>query len=115
MRFMIAILSMAPIFCLVASPIAAQQSEKSPDQELPPHVTRLTLFGERADWSHDGRRLLFLSKTFGDVFEIDLKGKALRLLTGHYPHHGYTRALYLANGDILLSGPEAFDPRDPGP
>jgi len=66
---MIAILSMAPIFCLVASPIAAQQSEKSPDQELPPHITRLTLFGERADWSHDGKRLLFLSKTYGDVFE----------------------------------------------
>ena len=37
-----------------------------------------------------------------------------RLLTGHYPHHGYTRALYLANGDILLSGPERFDPKHPG-
>src|SRR5262249_22470696 len=35
--------------------------------------------------------------------------------TGHYPHLGYTRALYLANGDILLSGPEAFDPKNPGP
>jgi len=26
----------------------------------------------------------------------------------------YTRALYLANGDILLSGPEVFDPKNPG-
>jgi hypothetical protein len=112
---MIAILSMAPIFCLVASPIAAQQSEKSPDQELPPHITRLTLFGERADWSHDGKRLLFLSKTYGDVFEIDLATRTLRLLTGHYPHAGYTRALYLANGDILLSGPESFNPLNPRP
>src|SRR3954469_8853040 len=93
----------------------SERAGKSPDQELPPHISRLTLFGERADWSHDGRRLLFLSKTFGDAFEIDLGSKALRLLTGHYPHHGYTRALYLANGDILLSGPEEFDPRDPGP
>src|SRR5437660_2384516 len=97
MRFMIAILSMAPIFCLVASPIAAQQSEKSPDQELPPHITRLTIFGERADWSHDGKRLLFLSKTYGDIFEIDLATRTLRLLTGHYPHAGYTRALYLVS------------------
>uniref|UniRef100_UPI00397ADD24 hypothetical protein n=1 Tax=Salmonella sp. SAL4446 TaxID=3159901 RepID=UPI00397ADD24 len=27
-------------------------------------------------------------------------------------HHGYTRALYLANGDILLSGPGQFDPKN---
>ena len=46
--------------------------------------------------------------------EIDLATKAIRNLTAHYPHHGYTRALYLANGDILLSGPESFDPRKPG-
>src|SRR5262245_4824926 len=88
---------------------------KSPDQQLPPHITRLTLFGERADWSLDGKRILFLSKTYGDAFEIDLETKALRLLTGHYPHLGYTRALYLANGDILLSGPEAYDPKNPKP
>lgn len=88
--------------------------DRSPEESLPPHVARLTLFGERADWSHDGRRILFLSKTFGDAFEIDVRTRQLRLLTGHYPHHGYTRALYLANGDILLSGPEQFDPRDPG-
>jgi hypothetical protein len=48
------------------------------------------------------------------VYEIDLETKHPRLLTGHYPHHGYTRALYLANGDIWLSGPERFDPEQPG-
>src|SRR4051794_37378327 len=111
----LAVLALASLAPLALANAPSEKAGKSPDQELPPHITRLTLFGERADWSYDGRRLLFLSKTFGDVFEIDLKGKAVRLLTGHYPHHGYTRALYLANGDILLSGPEAFDPRDPGP
>ena len=65
--------------------------------------------------SRQDKRVLFLSKTFGDAFEIDLAGRALRLLTGHYPHHGYTRALYLANGDVLLSGPEQFYPKAPGP
>ena len=43
--------------------------------------------------------------------ELDAASKHIRNLTGHFPHHGYTRALYLANGDILLSGPEAFDPK----
>src|SRR6516165_5291974 len=86
----------------------------SPDHELPPHITRLTLFGERADFSHDGKRVLFLEKTFGDVYEVDMETKQPRLLTGHYPHHGYTRALYLVNGDVLLSGPERLDPEHPG-
>ena len=94
---------------------SADDRAKSPDQDLPPHITRLTFFGERADFSHDGKRVLFLEKTFGDAYEIDLETRAIRLLTGHYKHLGYTRALYLANGDILLSGPEQFDPKNPGP
>ncbi len=92
----------------------ADDPPKSPDQDLPPHITRLSLFGERADFSHDGKRVLFLEKTFGDVYEVDLATKMPRLLTGHYPHHGYTRAMYLANGDVLLSGPETIDPKNPG-
>ena len=86
----------------------------SPADDLPPHIRQLTWFGERADWSPDGKRILFLSKTFGDAMELDLETGRIRNLTAHYPHHGYTRALYLANGDILLSGPETFDPRRPG-
>ena len=86
----------------------------NPADELPAHITQLTRFGERADWSHDGKKILLLSKTFGDALEIDLQTKAIRNLTAHYPHHGYTRALYLANGDILLSGPELFDPKKVG-
>ena len=46
--------------------------------------------------------------------EIDLRTRMIRNLTAHYPHYGYTRALYLANGDILLSGPESYDLRRPG-
>ena len=82
----------------------------SPADHLPPHIRQITWFGERADWSLDAKRVLFLSKTFGDAMEIDLATGVIRNLTAHYPHHGYTRALYLANGDILLSGPEALDP-----
>lgn len=90
---------------------ADPKAGESPADHLPPHITRLTTFGERADWSHNGKKILFLSKTFGDAMEIDLATKAIRNLTTHYPHCGYTRAMYLANGDILLSGPESFDPK----
>lgn len=86
----------------------------SPAENLPPHIRRLTYFGERADFSPDGTRVLFLSKTFGDAMEVHLDTGIIRNLTAHYPHHGYTRALYLSNGDVLLSGPTAFDPADPG-
>jgi hypothetical protein len=94
---------------------AGDEPARSPDRALPPHISRLTYFGERADFSHDGKRILFVEKTFGDVYEIELASRAIRLLSGHYKHLGYTRALYLANGDILLSGPDRFDPANPGP
>jgi hypothetical protein len=86
---------------------------QSPADQLPPHIRQVTWFGERADWSLDGKRILFLSKTFGDAMELELATGHIRNLTGHYPHQGYTRALYLANGDILLSGPESFETKKP--
>jgi len=109
-------LSAALLTALATTAAEANDSPaKSPDQDLPPHITRLTLFGERADFSHDGKRILFVEKTFGDAYEVDIETRSIRLLTGHYKHLGYTRALYLANGDIILSGPEHFDPKNPGP
>src|SRR3990172_958352 len=60
----------------------------SPADHLPAHISRATWFGERADWSHDGKRILFLSKTFGDAMEIDLATKVIRNLTAHYAHAG---------------------------
>ena len=86
---------------------------KSPLDELPPHIKRVTHFGQRADWSHDGKRILFIERTFGDVYEVELATKIIRPMTHHYFHEGYTRALYLANGDILLSGARQFDAKDP--
>jgi hypothetical protein len=65
----------------------------NPADHLPPHISQLTSFGERADWSHDGKKILFLSKTFGDAMEIDVETKTIRNLTAHFPHYGYTRAL----------------------
>jgi len=103
----------ALLACIAASGAQAAEPKagQNPADHLPPHITQITWFGERADFSHDGRRILFLAKTFGDAMELDLTTKRIRNLTAHYPHHGYTRALYLANGDILLSGPPSYDPR----
>jgi len=105
--------------CCLASASAAETKPSpgegaNPADHLPPWIKRVTWFGERADWSHDGKRILFVEKTFGDVYEVELKTGIIRAITHHYPHYGYTRALYLANGDILFSGPDHFDPKHPG-
>src|SRR3954447_10926041 len=101
---------------LVSSAIAQEPTTnptKTPADSLPPYITRLTYFGERADFSIDGKKILFLEKTYGDVYEVEIATRIIRPVTHHYPHNGYTRALYLANGDILLSGCKTFDPANP--
>src|SRR5690242_11206551 len=107
-------LLLSPLLLTVASSLLAAEPApgESPEEHLPPHITQVTWFGERADWSYDGKKILFLTKTFGDAMELDLSTKRIRNLTAHFPHHGFTRALYLTNGDILLSGPEGFDPKN---
>jgi hypothetical protein len=42
---------------------ANDKSGKSPLDELPPHIKQVTLFGQRADFSHDSKKILFLEKT----------------------------------------------------
>jgi len=93
--------------------VTSEKKGKSPLDELPAHITRVTYFGQRADWSHDGKRILFVEKTFGDVYEVELATRIIRPMTHHYFHEGYIRALYLSNGDILLSGARQFDATNP--
>jgi hypothetical protein len=58
---------------LVARLSAAEPAlNASPADHLPPRIRQVSWFGERADWSHDGTRILFLSKTFGDAMELEL-------------------------------------------
>jgi hypothetical protein len=87
----------------------------SPDEHLPPYIRRLTWFGERADFSLDGKKVLFLEKTFGQAFTVNIGTNLIKPVTLHYFNAGYTRALYLSNGDILLSGARHFDPENPWP
>ncbi|MBZ5515077.1 MAG: hypothetical protein LAN62_09595 [Acidobacteriia bacterium] len=95
---------------LVGTQLSPGQAKKTgnPENELPPNITPLTGFGERASWSPDGRRIAFMSKSFGDAFEIDLATKNIRLLTGHFQHSGFLRVQYLPNGDFFLIGAHTF-------
>ncbi len=87
----------------------------SPRDQLPEYISELTDLGAvvRPAWSVDGTRFLYLDALVGNVFEFDVASRASRPLTSHFEHHGFTRAHYLANGDVLLCGPATVDPKDP--
>jgi len=104
------LLSIALTFCIS---VQAQQLTGNPQDHLPANITRITQFGERADFSHDGKKILFVEKTYGDVYEVELATGKISLITGHFYHGGFTRALYLANDDVLLSGCTSFDAANP--
>ncbi len=94
------------VLTLAFSPQAKKTG--NPEKLLPRHITQLSGFGERAAWSPDDKRIAFMEKSFGDAFEIDLKTRLTRLLTGHFPHAGFLRAQYLPNGDFFLIGARTF-------
>ena len=79
------------VLTVTCATVAAAQGLKSgsPEDHLPANITQLTAFGERASWSPDGQRIAFMSKSFGDAFVVDVKTKAIRLLT-QYPNPGYS-------------------------
>lgn len=97
-----------PIAIAVTAMMGSQRNKTgSPEDNLPANITQLTAFGERASWSPDGRRIAFMSKSFGDAFVVDVSTKMIRLLT-HYPNPGYLRVQYLPNGDFFLIGARTF-------
>jgi len=107
------IFSIAAATLICTGAINAQQKSGNPGDNLPANIKRITQFGERADFSHDGKKILFVGKTYGDVFEVELATSKISLITGHFYHGGFTRALYLANDDVLLSGCTSFDAANP--
>lgn len=88
----------------------------SPADQLPPHITPFAGSlegGLRPAWHPSGRRFLYLNGIVGDLFEFDIDTGTSRPLTDHFDHFGFTRAHYLANGDVLLCGPAEARPDDP--
>jgi hypothetical protein len=79
----------------------------SPIDDLPVWISPLLSSGLRPDWSPDGSRIVYLDALVGDVYELELETGESRSLTTHFEHMGFTRARYLASGDLLLCGPGA--------
>ena len=76
-----------------------------PEDKLPPYITSLTNFGQRAEWSLNGKQVYFLDKAGGEVWVVDIKTKKTRQITKQEDHpkgHGYYRVVCLANGNLLL-------------
>ena len=81
-----------------------------PSDKLPSHITPLTDFGQRSEWSLDGKQVYFVDKAGGDVWVVNVKTKKTRQITKPEDRpqgHGYYRVFVLANGDLLLGiGPK---------
>ena len=60
-----------------------KEDSESPLDNLPSYIRQLTYFGEREGWSHDDKQILFLEKTFGDVYESELATGIIRPMTHH--------------------------------
>ncbi len=87
--------------------------ESGPLDDLPSHMSVLLDWGQRPEWSLDGKYVYFLPRDYSDVFRIDVATKEITPVTSHYFHESYNRIFCLGNGDLLLEGPERYDSRDP--
>ncbi len=81
-----------------------------PSDKLPTYITPLTNFGQRSEWSLDGKQVYFVDKAGGDVWAVDVATKKTRQITKSEDRpegHGYYRVFILSNGDLLLGiGPK---------
>lgn len=102
------LLALTPIGCNCPAEIGFRSG--SPLDDLPAWISPLVAPGLRPDWSADGKRLVYLDALLGGVYELDLETGEGRSLTAHFPHRGFTRARYLASGDLLLCGPAPAEP-----
>lgn len=83
-----------------------------PKDQLPDHITPLTYFGQRSEWSLDGKKVFFVDSAGGDVWMVDIDSKKTTKITKpefRPEGHGYYRVLCLSNGDLLFTcGPERY-------
>lgn len=65
-------------------------------------------WGQRPEWSFDGKRIYFLPRAFANIFRIDASIGKIELITAHFFHGDCHRVFFPANGD-LLAGSAKFD------
>lgn len=84
-----------------------------PKEKLPGNIEPLTSFGQRAEWSLDGREIFYIDSAGGDVWKVSVKSKKLQKITKlefRPEGHGYYRVMFLANGNLLLNcGPRRHE------
>ncbi len=96
---------------IVLIPVCLSCSRKAPEgcfpsAYLPEHITPLTSFGQRGEWSLDGNTVFFVDSAGGELWSVDintLKTKQISDASMRPEGHGYYRILCLANGDYLLT------------
>src|SRR5690348_14465527 len=86
-----------------------KRKQGNPLERLPKNIKVLTHFGERADFSPDNKSVAFMSKSFGDAMEIDLKTHDIKCLTCNVPAAAFLRVMHLSTGDYILIGPDHFE------
>jgi hypothetical protein len=94
-----------PIICSLLTFIPNSFAAEYPVDQLPGHIRLLLDVGERPDISLDGKKFIYVTEPGGDVIERNIETGEEILLTRH-PRpagHGYWRALYMADGNYLLT------------
>jgi hypothetical protein len=102
----VSVAEMPPVEEVPAADAERGTQSGSPLDDLPDGTTQLTDFGQRPDWSPDGTHVGFLDGSpLGDVWTVEVETGTTTNLTRRFEHIGFSRAAYLANGDLLLCGP----------
>jgi hypothetical protein len=77
-----------------------------PADQLSDHITPLTSFGQRSEWSLDGQTVYFVDSAGGDAWMVNIHDKTpIKITKPEFrpEGHGYYRIVCLSNGDFLLT------------
>ncbi len=94
------------VLLLIAGCGTEQPEGCFPKAKLPDYITPLTSFGQRAEWSTDGKKVFFVDKAGGEVWMVNVRTKKTRQVsdsTWRPSGYGYYRVMALSNGDYLLT------------
>ena len=97
---------------VLAPATAEARTAPHPDYFTAPFTMERVLdWGERPDWSPDGKKLVFTRSDLADgpAYELDLATRKVRCLTCRFGANGFvTRIYYLADGSFLILGPPSL-------
>ncbi|MEJ6010391.1 hypothetical protein [Novosphingobium aquae] len=101
-------------FGLAASALSSIPAQAEDNVTVPgiASAEMITPFGGRASVSPDGRKIVFVGKSYGDAFEVDIATRRMRNLTSGFAHQGIMRIQYLPSGDFLVTAPRINSGRD---